>query len=95
VSRETVYELVDVATGDVVGALTSAGDVRADDPAVAARVRATFARDLLVRDGEVVEELGVCFADVETVRPGDPDHMHLVLTNLGALAGVVPKSTSR
>ena len=87
----SVYQLVDLATGKVVGELTARGDVRANDPAVAERVRSAFGRELLVRDGEVVEELGVCFADIETVRPGDPEHVRLVLVNLAMLAGVVPR----
>lgn len=91
-SREPVYDLVDLATGRVVGDLTARGEVQSDDPATAERVRAAFARELLVRDGEVVAELGVCFADIETVRPGDSDHARLVMRNLGALAGVLPRA---
>ncbi|MGH2562139.1 MAG: hypothetical protein ACRDJH_24020 [Thermomicrobiales bacterium] len=90
-----VYDLVELATGNVVGEVTASGVVRADDPAVAARVRAAFGRELLVRDGAIVEELGVCFADVETVRPGDPEHARLVLMNLAALAGVLPRARPR
>jgi hypothetical protein len=84
------YDLVDPATERVVGQVTRDGQVRADDPEVARRVRAAFARDLMTRDDEIAEELGVCFADIATVRPDDEGHHDLVFRNLGLLTGLVP-----
>lgn len=86
-----VYDLVDVEGGEVVGAVTADGVVVAGDPLVGERVRAAFARELLVREGALVEELGVCFAGVETLRPGEPGHARAVLTHLGVLAGVAAR----
>jgi hypothetical protein len=84
------YDLVDPATERVVGAVTRDGRVRSDDDGVVRLVRDAFARDLLTRDGEVAEELGVCFADIATVAEDDAAHHDLVFRNLGLLTGLVP-----
>jgi hypothetical protein len=89
-SEPTWYDLVDPASDRVVGQVTRDGRVRADDPEIARRVRAAFDRDLLTRDGEVAEELGVCFADIATVPPDDAAHHDLVFRNLGLITGLVP-----
>jgi len=86
------YNLVDWRTGQVVGVLGADGVVRAADPGIARQVEAAFARELLVRDGQVIEDLGVCFADVETLRPGDPGHRRAVLRHLAALTDVMPRA---
>lgn len=88
-------DLVDLETGEVVGRLLPDGRVRSGDPAVVARVAQAFAREVLVRDGQIVEELDVCFADVETLRPGDPRHAGIVLRNLALLAGLLPRAVER
>lgn len=88
---EEWLDLVDPATDTVVGQVTRRGAVRATDPEVAARVRAAFGRDLLVRDDAIADELGVCFADIGTVAPDDPAHADLVLRSLYALTGLVPR----
>jgi hypothetical protein len=94
-SREDdLFDLLDLDSGLVVGQLDRAGHVVADDPLVGARVRAAFARELMVRDGEVVEELGVCFADVAMLRPDEPGHAAMVFHNLGRLAGCLPIARS-
>lgn len=84
------YDLVDPATDRVVGQVTRDGRVRSDDAEVARRVRAAFDRDLMTRDGEVAEELGVCFADIATVGSDDTAHQDLVFRNLGLITGLVP-----
>ena len=84
------YDLVDPATDRVVGQVTRDGRVRSDDAEVTRRVQAAFDRDLITRDGEIAEELGVCFADIATVGPDDTAHHDLVLRNLGLLTGLVP-----
>ncbi len=88
-----VLDLLDPASGERVGQLRPDGEVVSADPAVVAAVERAFGRELLVRDGEVVEELGVCFADVVTVRPGEPEHAALVRRNLFALTGYLPAAT--
>jgi hypothetical protein len=88
------YDLVDPATDRVVGQVTRDGRVRSDDGEIARRVRAAFDRDLMTRDGEVAEELGVCFADIATVGPDDTAHHDLVFRNLGLLTGLVPSRRS-
>lgn len=88
------FELLSCQTGEIVGRLLADGSVVSDDPAVRQRVEAAFQRELLVRDGELIEELGVCFDGVETLRPGDPGHWRLVLRNLGILADVIPQRRS-
>jgi hypothetical protein len=84
------YDLVDLATGGRVGQLSDNGSLCVTDARVRARLLKAFHRELLVRDGEIVEELGVCFADVETLRPGDPGHREIVLRHLARLAGILP-----
>lgn len=83
-------DLVDPASGETVGRLRANGNVISDDQHVIAAVERAFQRELLVRDGELVEELGICFADVETVQPGDPQHATLIRRNLFALTGYLP-----
>jgi hypothetical protein len=85
-----VADLVDPVSGETVGWLLPDGKIVSDDPMVIVAVERAFRRELLVRDGELVEELGVCFADVETVRPGDSGHAALVRRNLLALTGYLP-----
>jgi hypothetical protein len=85
------YDLIDVETGRVVGRMRADGAVVAGGDRVRTLITEAFGRDLIVRDGEVIEELGVCFFDVETVRPGDPGHAAAVVRNLGALAGLLPR----
>lgn len=87
---QTWYPLIDLATDRVVGAIRRSGEVRSDDPEVIDRIDAAFRRELLTRNGEVIEELGVCYADVVTVLPGAPAHRDLVFRNLGLLAGYLP-----
>lgn len=87
---QTWYPLIDLATDRVVGAIRRSGEVRSDDPEVVDRVRAAFRRELLTRDGEVIEELGVCYADVVTVAVGAPAHRDLVFRNLALLTGYLP-----
>jgi hypothetical protein len=89
-SHNTWYDLVDPVTEQVVGQVTRQGEVRSDDPDVERRVRAAFSRELLTRNDEVAEELGVCFADIATVGPDDAAHHDLVFRNLGALTGLIP-----
>jgi hypothetical protein len=84
------YDLVDPATDRVVGQVTRDGRARSDDPEIVDRLRAAFARDLLTRDDEVAEELGVCFADIATLHPDDAAHHDLVFRNLGLLTGLIP-----
>ena len=83
-------DLVDLATGEIVGQLSPSGETITADPKVAERLQAAFGRALMVRDGEVVAELGICYADVETLPPGSADHRALVLRNLAALTGYLP-----
>lgn len=84
------YDLIDPATEAIVGQVTRGGEVRSDDPEVVARVRRVFDRELLTRDSELAEELGVCFADIETVSPDDAGHHDLVFRSLGVLTGLIP-----
>lgn len=87
----TWYDLVDPATERVLGQVTRGGDVRSRDPDVTARVRAAFDRTLLAQDGQLAEELGVCFAGIDSVTPADAGHADLVFRNLYALTGLVPR----
>lgn len=84
------YDLVDPATDRVVGQVTRDGRVRSDADDVMRSVQAAFNRALMTRDGEIAEELGVCFADIATVEPDDPAHLDLVFRNLGLLTGLIP-----
>lgn len=83
--------LKDEMTDDVVGYIDTSGHTRDTDPETEARVRGAFGRELLVQNGEVVEELGMCFDGVCSIGPADPDHDALVLRNLGALTGLRPE----
>ena len=85
------YDLIDLETGAVVGQVTAAGEVIAEDARVSERVSRAFARELMVRDGDLVEELGVCFADVVMLCPGQPGHGEAVLRSLARLAGYLPR----
>lgn len=86
-----VYDLIDLETGMVVGAIRGDGVVVAGDDRVRDRVTGALAREVMVRDGELVEALGVCFLDVLTLRPGDAGHTVIVIQNLGRLAGYLPR----
>ncbi len=83
--------LRDELTEEPVGYVNAHGETRETDPATAERVERAFARELLVQDDEVVEELGMCFDGVCSIGPGDPAHDALVLKNLGSLAGLRPE----
>jgi hypothetical protein len=79
-------------TGQDKGRITADGEVMDADDETIARVREAFARDLIVKDDEVVDELGgACFDGVCTVGPSDPQHNAMVLRNLGALTGLRPE----
>ncbi len=92
-SEAAWYDLVDPATDRVVGQVTRDGMIRSDDPEIARRVRDAYARDLMTRGDEIAEELGVCFADIATIHPGDEAHHDLVFRNLGLLTGLIPAKT--
>jgi hypothetical protein len=81
-------------TGQDKGRITADGDVMDADNETIAKVREAFATDLIVKDDEVVDELGgACFDGVCTVGPGDPQHTAMVLKNLGALTGLRPEQS--
>jgi len=85
------YVLKDEATEETAGLVDAHGNTRDASPETRTRVRQAFDRDLLVREGEVLEDLGMCFDGVCAVTPGDPEHDALVLKNLGALTGLRPE----
>lgn len=85
------YVLKDEETEESAGFVDAHGNLREASPETEARVRGAFDRDLLVKDGEVLEELGMCFDGVCAITPNDPEHDALVLRNLGALAGLRPE----
>lgn len=87
------YNLVDSASDRVVGRVSRDGNVRSDDADVVRRVTQAFDRQLLIRDNAIAEELGVCFANVEMVEPGQASHHDLVFRNLALLAGLIPVAT--
>ena len=87
--------LRDEMTDEPVGYVNAHGETRDTDPATAERVGQAFSRELLVQDGEVVEELGMCFGGVCSIGPADPAHDALVLKNLGALTGLRPERQER
>lgn len=89
-NEPTWYDLIDPATDRVVGQVTRDGRVRSSDPGIVHRVSRAFDRQLLVRDGKLLEELGICFADIEPVGPADTSHHDLVFHNLGVLTGLIP-----
>ncbi len=84
------YVLQDEITGGTAGYIDREGNTRATNPEVEERVRNAFDHELLVHDGDVVDELGICFDGVCSIGPGDPAHDALVLRNLGALTGLRP-----
>lgn len=88
------YLLEDEMTGETAGYIDDQGNTRDTTSDTAERVRKAFKRDLLVRDDDVVEELGTCFDGICSIGPGDAEHDALVLRNLGALTGLRP-ATSR
>lgn len=89
---EAWYRIRDEMTGEAKGFITADGETRDADTETAQKVQAAFAKDLMARDNEVVEELGgVCFDGVCTIAPTDPAHNLLVLQNLGALTGLRPE----
>lgn len=91
VEDAAVYELIDLETGLVAGLIRSDGVVVSGDRQVRERVAGVLAREAMVRDRELVEDLGVCFLDVQTLQPGDAGHAELVIRNLGRLAGYLPR----
>jgi hypothetical protein len=90
-NNEDEYDLIDLETGLVVGRISPTGTLSSASADVAERLARAFRQELMVKDGEVVEELGVCFADVTLLRPGEPEHATTVMRNLGKLAGVFPQ----
>ena len=89
-SEPVWYELIDPTTDRVVGQVTRDGKVRSSDPDIVRRVERAFNRELLVRDNALAEELGVCFANIDSVGPDDAVHHDLAFRNLGVLAGLIP-----
>lgn len=77
-------------TGETAGYIDDKGNTRETTPDTAERARKAFSRELLVRDGDVVEELGICFDGICSIGPGDAKHDALLLRNLGALIGLRP-----
>lgn len=88
------YPLIDPVTDRVVGAVRRTGEVRSDDPAVVNHIEHAFRRELFLRDGAVIEELGICYADVVILPPDAPDHRDLVFRNLALLTGYLPGDPS-
>jgi hypothetical protein len=86
--------LKDELTDEPAGLIDADGNTRETGPETEARVRQAFDHELLVRDGEVLEELGICFDGVCSIGPADPRHDALVLRNLGALTGLRPETRS-
>jgi len=85
------FDLVDLATEQVVGQMTHHGEVRHATPDIVMRITTAYDREIMVRDDEIAEELGVCFAGVETITPRDDAHDDLVFRNLGLLSGLIPR----
>jgi coproporphyrinogen III oxidase len=91
---KTWYQVRDEMTDEPKGYITVDGETRDMDEQTSKSVQDAFGQDLMVRDGEVLEELGgVCFDGVCTIAPGDPDHNQMVLRNLGALTGLRPSAS--
>lgn len=86
------FDLVDLSTDRVVGQINRRGEVRHADPEIALRIATAFERELTVRDDAIADDLGVCFADIDTVSPQDDAHDDLVFRNLGLLTGLIPRS---
>lgn len=81
-------------TGEPKGFITADGVTRETDATTGQKVQDAFSTDLLVQDGQVLEELGgVCFDGVCSIGPADPAHNRMVLQNLGALTGLRPERT--
>lgn len=90
--QEQWFDVVDLATDQVVGQMTRRGEVRNASADIVMRVTTAYDREVMMQDDEVAEELGVCFAGVETVTPRDDAHVDLVFRNLGLLAGLIPRT---
>lgn len=88
------FDLVDLASGRIVGQVTRNGQVRHAEPGITRRINAAFDRELMLRDEAIAEELGVCFSDVETVASDDGRHNDLIFRNLGLLSGLVPQQSN-
>jgi hypothetical protein len=86
-----VYDLIDLETGMLAGTIRGDGVVVTGDPRVKERVAKAFDQEVMVRDGDLAEELGICFLDVQTLLPGDAGHAEVVIQNLGRLAGYLPR----
>lgn len=85
------YDLVDLSTDMIVGQMTRHGEVRNASPDIVMRITTAYDREVMLQDDEIAEELGVCFAGVETITPRDDTHDDLVFRNLGLLAGIIPR----
>lgn len=89
--NEEWYMLKDEMTDETVGSINASGETRNTDAETTERVTQAFNKDLLVRDGEVIEEFGICADGVCSIGPADPEHDQMVLRNLGALTGLRPE----
>ncbi|HWV23794.1 MAG TPA: hypothetical protein VNZ58_06370 [Thermomicrobiales bacterium] len=85
------YVLKNEATEESAGLIDAHGNTRETSPETESRVREAFAHDLTVKNGEVLEDFGMCFDGVCSITPNDPEHDALVLKNLGALTGFRPE----
>lgn len=90
--NEEWYMLKDEMSDTSVGYINASGDTRGTDSGTTHRVTEAFNKDLLVKDGDVVDELGMCFDGVCSIGPADPGHDQMVLRNLGALTGLRPEA---
>lgn len=88
------FDLADLATGRIIGQVTWDGHVRHADTDTIRRINAAFDQEIMLRDEAIADELGVCFADVETVASDDGRHNDLVFRNLGLLTGFVPQQSN-
>jgi hypothetical protein len=85
------YQLKDEMTDQIKGYITPSGETKETDAETTEKIRKAFDTELIVKENEVVEELGgVCFDGVCTITPNDPGHNMMVLRNLGALTGLRP-----
>jgi len=92
-NEKTWYQVRDEMTDEPKGYVSADGETRDMDEETVKTVQDAYARDLMLKDGEVVEELGgVCFDGVCTIGPADPEHNQMVLRNLGALTGLRPSA---
>lgn len=85
------FDLIDLSTDQVVGQMTRHGDVRNATPEIILRITTAYDREIMLEDDAIAENLGVCFADVETVTPDDGSHDDLVFRNLALFTGLVPR----